>query len=106
MESARRIKFGSSLLGEENLQENLSRVCEFRSLVKNRLILIAQVYTHKQKFDFGLTNLRFVFWFIKRISSKKISSYHFVCVLEYPYTIELQICLNNLFLYLWSVEKN
>ena len=43
---AQRIKFGSSLLGEENLQEDLSRVCEFRSLVKNRLVLIAQAYTH------------------------------------------------------------
>ena len=32
MSVARRIKFGSSLLGED-LQEGLSRVCEFRSLV-------------------------------------------------------------------------
>ena len=38
---ARRIKFGSSLLGEEDLQEDLFRVCKFKSLIKNRLVLSA-----------------------------------------------------------------
>ena len=39
---ARKSKFGSSLLEEEDLQENLSRVCEFRSLIKNKLVLSDQ----------------------------------------------------------------
>ena len=45
------------------------------SLVKNRLALIAQAYTHTKILVSGLTGLRFVFCF-----SSKTSSYLFVCV--------------------------
>ena len=64
MESNSENKFGSCLLREEDLQEDLSRVCEFRSLVKNRLILSAQAYLHTHK---KVSNLVFWFWYFTRI---------------------------------------
>ena len=99
MSLPRRIKFGSSLLREENKQEDLFRVCKFRSLVKNRLALFAQAYTHthtQKNFGFGLTGLRFVFWF-----SSKTSSYHFVCVSTH---IRASIVYRNLFLCVLSFD--
>ena len=55
MESSSENQVGSCLLGEEDLQDDLSRFCEFRYHVKNRLALIAQAY-NTQTFNIVFQN--------------------------------------------------